>query len=46
MHDECCIEYPEEILDMPKTLEHIMEEAATKFCKSLPVPAEAAVGDH
>lgn len=46
VHDECCIEYPEDLIDMPNILEHIMEEAASQFCKSLPIPAEASVGDH
>ena len=46
VHDEICCEYPKEIEQFPKTLETIMEQAATIFCKSLPIPAEAAIGDH
>lgn len=46
VHDECCIEYPKSIPYMNKVLENIMEEAAAKYCKSLPIPAEASVGVH
>lgn len=46
VHDEICCDYPEEVEDFPKVLESIMEGAAAMYCKSLPIPAEAAVGDH
>lgn len=46
VHDEACIEYPEDMVDFPKFLEKIMEESAAKYCKALPIPAEAAVGNH
>ena len=46
VHDEINCDYPQEISDFPKTLETIMEEAAAKYCKSLPIPAEASVGTH
>ena len=46
VHDEINCDYPKEIEDFPKTLETIMEEAAAKYCKSLPIPAEAEVGSH
>lgn len=46
VHDEACIEYPESLKDMDKRLAETMEIAASKYCKSLPIPAEAAVGDH
>ena len=46
VHDEIVADYPKEIEDFPKILEKIMETSASKFCKSLPIPAEASVGDH
>ena len=46
VHDEICCDYPEEIKGFPKVLEDIMERAAAKYCKSLPIPAEASVGDY
>ena len=45
VHDEANIEYPIN-LSMDVVLKECMEKAAAKFCKSLPIPAEAAVGDH
>ncbi len=45
VHDEANIEYPKE-LPMDKILKDCMEKSAAKFCKSLPIPAEAAVGTH
>ena len=45
VHDELCCDYPKEIENFPKILENIMESSAYKFCKSLPIPAEAAVGN-
>jgi DNA polymerase I-like protein with 3'-5' exonuclease and polymerase domains len=44
VHDELVVEFPEYLKDFHKTLENIMENSAAKFCKSLPIPAEAAVG--
>lgn len=46
VHDELNCDYPKEIEYFPKVLETIMEEAAAKYCKSLPIPAEASVGTH
>ena len=46
VHDEINCDYPEQLESFPKTLETIMEEAAAKYCKSLPIPAEASVSDH
>ena len=46
VHDEACIEYPDTISDFPKLLEETMEKSAAKYCKSLPIPAEASVGNH
>lgn len=46
VHDEICADYPEEVKDFPNVLETIMEKSAAKFCKSLPIPAEASVGDY
>lgn len=46
VHDEICCDYPEELEQFPKVLETIMEKAAATYCKSLPIPAEASVGNH
>lgn len=46
VHDEICCDYPNSLPEFPKILEDIMEKSAAKFCKSLPIPAEAAVGNH
>lgn len=46
VHDEACIEYPKTIKDVDKKLATTMEETAAVFCKSLPIPAEASVGEH
>ena len=45
VHDEANIEYPED-LNMDVILKKCMEESAAKYCKSLPIPAEAAVGKY
>jgi hypothetical protein len=37
-------EYPKEIEDFPKIVSSMMEASAAKYCKSLPIPAEASVG--
>ena len=42
VHDEANIEYPKE-LPIDKVLKECMENSAAKFCKSLPIPAEASV---
>ena len=42
VHDEANIEYPKE-LNMDKVLKEHMEKSAAKYCKSLPIPAEASV---
>ena len=42
VHDEANIEYPKE-LSIDKILKECMENSASKFCKSLPIPAEASV---
>ena len=46
VHDEFDGEYPKELVDFPVIVSTIMEKAAAKYCKSLPIPAEASVGDH
>ena len=47
VHDEQLLEFPEKLKDtFPKLLEKIMLEAAAKFCKSVPIPAEAEVSTH
>lgn len=46
VHDEIVCDYPKELQEFPKVLEQLMQQAAAKYCKSLPIPAEAAIGDH
>lgn len=46
VHDELCVEYPKELDFFPKLLQDTMEKAAAKYCKSLPIPAEASVDLH
>ena len=46
VHDEIVCDFPKEIDFFPKKLESIMEEAAAKYCKTLPIPAEASVDTH
>jgi hypothetical protein len=46
VHDEINCDYPESLTKFPDVLETIMENAAAKYCKSLPIPAEASVGDY
>lgn len=43
VHDEIVCDFPKELTDFPKKLEQIMEESAAKYCKTLPIPAEASV---
>jgi DNA polymerase I-like protein with 3'-5' exonuclease and polymerase domains len=43
VHDEANIEYPKD-LNMDTILKQCMENSAAKYCKSLPIPAEASVG--
>lgn len=46
VHDELVVEFPKELENsVVTTLVSCMESAASKFCKSLPIPAEAEVGD-
>ena len=45
-HDEANWEYPKEIIEFPKILKSYMEKTAAKYCKSLPIPADAEISDH
>ncbi len=45
-HDECNWEYPEELTTFPEVVEEYMESSASKYCKSVPIPAVAEVSDH
>ena len=45
-NDELNCDYPQEVESFPKVLKAIMENAAAKYCKSLPIPAVPEVGDH
>lgn len=44
-HDECNWEFPEDLTIFPKVVEDCMESSASKYCKSVPIPAVAEVGD-
>ena len=46
VHDEANIEYPESMPEISNILKWCMENSASKFCKSLPIPAEAAIGKY
>lgn len=46
VHDETNWDYPKEVEEFPKIVKSYMERAASMFCKSLPIPAEASIGDH
>jgi len=47
VHDEVDAECPESLKDIfPKKLEEIMEKAAAKYYKRLPIPAEVEVASH
>lgn len=39
-------EYPKELKEFPNIVSKTMEESAAKYCKSLPIPAEASVGEY
>lgn len=43
VHDEINIEFPETLTDCPTVLKQIMEDAADKYCKSLPIPATLSI---
>lgn len=45
-HDETNWEFPKELSEFPKIVQKFMEESAAKYCKSLPIPAEASVGEY
>ena len=46
VHDECLWETPKEDAEMfAKIIENFMFNAAATYCKSLPIPAEAEIGD-
>ena len=46
VHDELVLDYPKNLTKIPQILEKIMEEAASKYCKSLPIPAESSEGNY
>ena len=46
VHDEICVEFPKEMDFFPKMLEKLMQDSAAKYCKALPIPAEASVGSY
>lgn len=46
VHDEIVCDYEKSLVEFPKVLEKIMENSAAKYCKTLPIPAEASVDTH
>ena len=44
VHDEICIDYPENHPECSEVLKEIMEKAADMICKKLPIPAAPEVG--
>ena len=46
VHDETNWEFPKEVEEFPNIVETMMEQAAAKYCKSLPIPAVAEVGPY
>jgi DNA polymerase I-like protein with 3'-5' exonuclease and polymerase domains len=46
VHDEACIEYPEDMPEVSSILKRYMEDAAAVFCKKLPIPANASIEKH
>ena len=45
-HDEANWEFPKEISEFPEILKSFMENSASKYCKSLPIPAVPEIGDY
>ena len=46
VHDETNWEYPKEVGEFPNIVKQYMENSASIYCKSLPIPAELAIGEH
>ena len=46
VHDEAVIEYPKNLPNTYKVLQECMENAASIYCKKLPIPAAPEIGDH
>lgn len=46
VHDEAVIEYPKNMPEISQVLKDCMEESAKIYCKSLPIPAQPAIGSH
>lgn len=46
VHDEINCEYPEELVNFPNDLANIMKSSASKYCKSIEIPACVEVSDH
>ena len=47
VHDEICVEAPEEIIEeVSKVLIDCMEKAGEPFCKILPLKASVEIGDY
>lgn len=44
VHDEAVIEYPKTMEFVADKLKYFMEEASSKYCHKLPIPAEAETG--
>lgn len=46
VHDEAVLEYPETMPQIADITVKIMEDAANKYCKKVPIPAEASIGTY
>ena len=44
IHDESVVEYPNTMPEIEKILVKCMEDASSKYCSKLPIPAEASTG--
>lgn len=46
VHDEVVCEFPENMPDIPEKVKYFMENAASKYCMKLPIPADYEVGTY
>lgn len=46
VHDEINCEFPEKFTEFPQILASLMSNSASKYCKSLPIPAEPTVAKY
>ena len=46
IHDEVVCEFPENMPEIPSKVQFFMENAASRYCEKLPIPAEPAIGTY